>query len=121
MPSVYQCGCGRPKWNQAELCKVCRAKKLLEGRQGCTHCKTRVAARARGLCWPCSNMPEIRRLYQCQSKYANRGLGTGRGGRLADETTDAFPGTPEKLSIMQERAARNEAVCHYGDAQRESA
>lgn len=47
------------------------------------------------------------------------GLLSSAGDRLAPEPTDARPGTPEKVAVLAERAARGLCLWHPLDATRE--
>jgi hypothetical protein len=59
----------------------------------------------------------VRELYPPTSKFARRGVGTGSG-RVspAAEPTDALPGTPEKVAVMELRAKLRQELWHPGDA-----
>ena len=71
----------------------------------CGHCGWRVVSRARHLCFACSRDSDVRALYPSTSKFGRRGLGTGNQQcPLPPEPTDAIPGTPAKVAILEERA-----------------
>jgi hypothetical protein len=80
----------------------------------CRHCDRRPVARSRGLCWSCFYTPTVRDRYPPLSTQ-NRGLGMGRK-RLPCEPCDAIPGTPEKIRVLMERAARGQELFHEHDA-----
>lgn len=55
----------------------------------CRHCKVNKQARRKGLCWGCSQKPEVRALYTSASKYAPRETNDG-GGRQTEAELDAL-------------------------------
>jgi hypothetical protein len=76
----------------------------------CRHCKQECRRlRARGLCCDCFYQPEIRQQYPLLATLAER------GGAMP-EPTDALPGTPEKVAVLEERARRRQALFHPLDA-----
>lgn len=74
----------------------------------------RIGTRPRGLCWSCYES-------QCKRDSVDReckwGITAGHG-RLPAESTQALPGTEEKILVLEERAARGEALFHPLDARR---
>lgn len=82
----------------------------------CRHCNRRPVNRPRGLCWHCYYKPGVRELYPSTSKYAFRGVGNGQRKRPLPTPTDTLPGTPERVAVLEERAAREEALWHPDDA-----
>lgn len=83
----------------------------------CRHCRKRFINRPRGLCWGCYYAPGVKEMYPSTSKYARRGVGNLSGGvPLPLKPTTAAPGTPEKLAVMEARAAAGFAVFHPLDA-----
>ena len=86
----------------------------------CRACKERISNRPRGLCWTCYYSPGVRDQFPSESKYARRGSG-GEGDGAAHEVlpaapTDARPGTPEKIAVMQARALAGQTMDHPDDA-----
>lgn len=79
----------------------------------CQHCLLFPVSRSRGLCWSCFYRPGVRERYPPQG-VTHRGLGMGRR-RLPCEPTDAWPGTPEKIQVFMQRAARGEELFHADD------
>lgn len=79
----------------------------------CRHCLRCPVSRPRGLCWSCFYRPGVRERYPPQGP-AIRGLGTGRR-RLPCEPTEAWPGSPEKIRVLMDRAARGEELFHEND------
>jgi hypothetical protein len=71
-----------------------------------------MGTRPRGLCWPCFENEDVRRSVTLQ---CNRGITTGHG-RLPAEPTQARPGSPEKMRVLEQRAERGEALFHPLDA-----
>jgi len=61
------------------------------------------------LCWWCLQLPGVKELYPFVDDVE---LGA------VPEMTDAGPGTPEKLAVMERRAARGEQMFHPEDAKR---
>lgn len=83
----------------------------------CRHCSHSKVNRPRGLCWSCYYRPGVKELYPSTSKYARRGVGNFTGNApLADRPTTAVPGTPEKQSVLEERARLRQAIFHPADA-----
>jgi hypothetical protein len=81
----------------------------------CRHCGKRIACRTSDLCTPCYNVAEIRQKYRHLAKSSDhRGVGTA-GSRMPSRPTRALPGTPEKVAVLEQRAARNEALWHPKD------
>jgi hypothetical protein len=99
-------------------CRSC-ADKAREGGTGlkgtCRHCNFRSANRSRGLCYTCFYVPGVKDMYPSTSKYARRGVTTG-GSCAPLVPTTAPPGTPEKLLVMEHRAAQGQAIFHPFDA-----
>lgn len=84
----------------------------------CRHCSKCKVNRPRGLCWSCYYTPGVKELYPSTSKYARRGEGNFNGNApLAPEPTTAAPGTPEKMTVLEERARLKQALWHPLDAQ----
>jgi len=82
----------------------------------CRHCNRVNSNRPRGLCWSCYYSPGVRDLYPSTSKFARRGVGNGNRVVETPEPTDALPGTPEKIEVLEERARRGQALWHPLDA-----
>ena len=83
----------------------------------CRHCTKRKATRSRGLCWTCFYSP-ARALYAADGpqKYARRGVADTYAPRPLPEPTAARPGTPQKLAVIEARAAARLALFHPADA-----
>lgn len=79
----------------------------------CLHCDHPIVNRPRGLCWVCYYTPGVKEKYGPLSKYGRRGVGH-RDGALSTPTT-ALPGTPEKLAVLEQRAANGESLWHPED------
>lgn len=83
----------------------------------CVHCKKGARSRPRGLCWTCYYSPAIRDLYEPTGKHGRRGIGNGYGGhRPPDAPTDALPGTPAKVAVLERRAEQMRSLWHQSDA-----
>lgn len=83
----------------------------------CRHCNKASVNRPRGLCWSCYYAPGVRELYPSTSKFARRGVGNFNGvAPLPPEPTDAAPGSPEKVAILEQRARLKQSLWHPGDA-----
>ena len=83
----------------------------------CRHCNKVRSNRPRGLCWSCYYTPGVREKFPSTSKFARRGVSDFNGrARLAAQPTDALPGTPEKVAILEERARLGLALWHPLDA-----
>lgn len=82
----------------------------------CRHCASRPRGKARRLCWSCYGNDSIRALYPCASVS-----GGWNGDRYVsapppDGPTDALPRTPEKVAVLEVRAALGQALHHKEDA-----
>jgi hypothetical protein len=83
----------------------------------CRHCQRVQSNRPRGLCWSCYYKPGVRDLYPSTSKFARRGVGDFNGeSSVAAEPTEALPGSPEKVAVLEERARLGLALWHPLDA-----
>jgi hypothetical protein len=83
----------------------------------CRNCQKAPVNRPRGLCWSCYYTPGVRELYPSTSKFARRGVGDFNGRSApAAVPTEALPGTPEKVAILEERARLRQALWHPRDA-----
>ena len=82
----------------------------------CLHCKGDRYLHRRGLCWSCYYRKGVRHLYPSTSKFAHRGVGTGNNANEAPSTlpapTDATPGSPEKVAVLQYRAQNGQQLWH---------
>jgi hypothetical protein len=58
----------------------------------------------------------VRDLYPSTSKFARRGVGDFNGQAALPEPTDAPPGSPEKVAILEQRARLGQALWHPLDA-----
>ncbi|MBI3823506.1 MAG: hypothetical protein HY289_12625 [Planctomycetes bacterium] len=83
----------------------------------CRHCDAAPALRPRGLCWSCYYLPGVREKYPSTSKFARRGVGNFNGcPPLPAFPTQARPGSPEKLALLEERARLRQNLWHPDDA-----
>ena len=83
----------------------------------CRHCGAGPVSRPRGLCWSCFYRPGVRDLYPNRSRFAQRGVSDFFGKpALPPVPTDALPGTPEKVAVLEERARSRQALWHPLDA-----
>jgi len=83
----------------------------------CRHCQKASVNRPRGLCWSCYYTPGVRELYPSTSKFARRGVGNFNGRAApAGEPTEALPGTPEKVAVLEQRARLRQELWHPLDA-----
>jgi hypothetical protein len=83
----------------------------------CRNCQRVRSNRPRGLCWSCYYKPGVREKYPSTSKYARRGVTDFNGGTVtAARPTDAGPGTPEKVAVLEERARLGLSLWHPLDA-----
>jgi hypothetical protein len=58
----------------------------------------------------------VRDLYPSTSKFARRGVSDFNGKAAMPEPTDAPPGSPEKVAILERRARLGQALWHPLDA-----
>ena len=83
----------------------------------CRHCGRVKSNRPRGLCWSCYYTPGVREMYPSTSKFARRGVGDFNGtAQLAAQPTQATPGSPEKVAILEQRARLGLSLWHPLDA-----
>ncbi|MGL4420894.1 MAG: hypothetical protein ACRCZF_09540 [Gemmataceae bacterium] len=82
----------------------------------CQHCHAAKITRPRGLCWCCYYTPGVKEQHPSTSKYARRGVANITGNAPLPEPTDALPGTPEKLAVLEMRARLKQALWHPDDA-----
>lgn len=90
---------------------------LIDGRvvKMCRECNARRACRPRELCWGCYKDLDIRAQYETNQVSGRRGVGHVGTGRKPIPT-DALPGTPEKLAVLEMRAAMGLQLFHEDDA-----
>jgi hypothetical protein len=82
-------------------------------RRLCQHCNVCIASRPRGLCWACYHAPGVRDLYPVTSKFHRACVySDGRLPPAPPAPTGALPGTPEKLAVLEERAAGGYRLWH---------
>ena len=82
----------------------------------CRHCQKVKSNRPRGLCWSCYYTPGVRELYPSTSKFARRGVKDFNGRARLPEPTDALPGTPAKVAVLELRARLGQQLWHPLDA-----
>jgi len=73
------------------------------------------ACRPRRLCWTCYYTRKIRELYPPTGAPFGLGLDPRRR-PLPPYPTAAVPGTPEKIAVLMQRAARGLELWHPDDA-----
>lgn len=87
-----------------------------EKRPLCRHCRTAPVNRPRGMCWTCYYRPGIRELYPVNAQFAARGVADTYATKpLPPHPTTAYPGSVEKLRVLEERAAGGFALHHPRD------
>jgi len=82
----------------------------------CGHCR---ANRPRGLCWSCFYTPGVREQYPPTGPSGRRGVGYQHNSLprpLPALPTTAAPGTPEKVTVLEERALQGVGLFHPADA-----
>jgi hypothetical protein len=88
----------------------------------CRNCQKVNSNRPRGLCWSCYYTPGVRDRYPSTSKFGRRGVGNvNNRAKLPPCPTHAFPGTPEKVAVLKERALLGVSLWHPLDAMMEAA
>lgn len=89
----------------------------------CRHCRTFRINRPRRLCWACYYRPGVKELYPPTSKFARKGHGADSVRRISlpPFPTQALPGTPEKVAILEQRARLRQELFHPDDATLECA
>ena len=98
---------------------ICRTHGYRTEVPKCQHCKTNVGSRARGLCYGCYLEPEIRELYSAplRQKFGPSEVVDFNGPtKKPDAPTEALPGTPEKVAVLEERAKLGLSLWHPRDA-----
>ena len=83
----------------------------------CRHCGDARISRPRGLCWSCYYTPGVRELYLRDAGCGRRAIHGERGGcyELPAFPTNAWPGTDEKVKVLEERALLGTALFHPED------
>jgi hypothetical protein len=85
-------------------------------RKPCRHCGQRLGSRARGLCYRCNKIPEVREQYPPIHPNARRGLGINLGSAPSPlDPTRALPGSAAKLHILEARAEAGLTLWHPDD------
>jgi hypothetical protein len=83
----------------------------------CRHCEQATISRPRKLCWTCFYTPGVRDLYPATSKFGRRGPGNFFGkAQLPPFPTQAMPGSPEKIALLEQRANARQQLFHPLDA-----
>lgn len=84
----------------------------------CRHCGMEKVTRPRGLGWKCYYTPGVRDLYPVSQKPCMRRASPDRFGSrpLPRRPTQAPPGSPAKVAVLEQRAARGECLWHPDDA-----
>jgi len=130
-PACRHCGIrkGRVGRNASRgLCNVCYADKAIRElhpkarrrrreRVGPRrHCGREGKLRPRRLCTPCYEDKAVREKHAGGFAPGYEGTRQRPGRRLPAEPTTALPGTPEKVEVLRQRAARGEILHHPDDA-----
>lgn len=83
----------------------------------CRHCCINKVCRQRGLCFRCYYTPCVRERYSISSsKFSRRALPDFNGPTVLPSPTDALPGTPEKIVVLNQRAMSGLLLHHPHDA-----
>lgn len=93
-------------------------RKKSDGRpKACPQCRQPMAGIAvRGVCWACFRDPARRPPPSFDGEPNRRSGGVRRQGRTPAHPTPFYPGTPEKVAVMEWRASRGESCFHPDDA-----
>jgi hypothetical protein len=79
----------------------------------CRHCRRVRPKYRRGLCWECYRIPAILRRMPPKSQRAGFRESLAPGYRQLPATpTAAWPGSEEKIKVMERRVARGEYLYH---------
>lgn len=81
----------------------------------CRDCGKTPAKSPRGLCWVCYRTPSVRARYPISAKYGRKTWPKYTALPPA-EPTQAIPGTPEKIEVLQSRASQGVELHHEWDA-----
>lgn len=85
----------------------------------CRHCgRRKVHGKHRGLCSPCNKVPEIREQYPILvAKYIKKPdlIPDRDPRRLPEAPTEAPPGSPEKVAVLEARALSGYRLWHPQD------
>lgn len=83
----------------------------------CRCCRRKQSNRPRRLCWTCYYTPGVRDRFPTISKFGRRGVANGfRPHVLPPAPTSARPKSPEKLAVLESRAAMGTSLWHPLDA-----
>lgn len=80
----------------------------------CLHCKDRRFLESRGLCSKCYKKMNIRNLYPREIETQRKSEEPPEPEQLPEPTT-AFPGSPEKVAILQKRFTAGQHLWHPCD------
>lgn len=94
----------------------------------CRHCGEKIVSRPRGLCYRCYYTPAVRNMYTSTSKYGRRGIQDCESEPVLPSPTRAWPGSPAKVAVLEERAMagvclfspQDPALFHLPECDRES-
>jgi len=82
----------------------------------CRHCRRRPANRPRRLCWNCYYAPGVRDRYPSAAQHASKQLATANvEPPPPEEPTAAQPGTPAKVTVLEQRVAAKRGLWHPDD------
>jgi hypothetical protein len=85
----------------------------------CRHCGASHVTRPKGLCGTCYYTPGVRQLYPSAARPHGHGVTRPHDARpLPDHPTTALPGSPEKIAVLEQRAALGVALWHPLDSRR---
>jgi hypothetical protein len=83
----------------------------------CRHCKASHVTRPKQLCWTCYYTPGVRHPYPSAARPSGHGVTRPHDARpLPAHPTTALPGSPEKVAILEQRAALGAALWHPLDS-----
>ncbi len=81
----------------------------------CRRCKEKQCNRPRGLCWTCYYTPGVKDEYEITTVkgiYGSMGHKSTKHRAAPCEPTGALPGTPEKIAVLEQRAALGQELWH---------
>jgi len=81
----------------------------------CQECGLKWANRPRGLCWNCYYRPGVKESYGVSDKFGPKRWPIYTG-QPPSAPTQAIPGTPEKIAVLQSRASQGVDLHHEWDA-----
>lgn len=106
----------RRRYSYYRVCVVCLGDPAARAVRVCRHCRTRIKSRPRGLCHVCFSDEAVRVLYPPKPGVYLRGRVGLQPPHAWPDPTAAKPGSPDKVAVLEARAAAGQSLWHPADA-----